>query len=213
MLEKGVIQPSTSPWAAPIVLVTKKDGTTRFCVDYRALNCASVKDAYPLPRIDDSLDALNGGRYFCTMDLMSGFWQIKMNPKDQEKTAFSTSIGLYEFKAMPFGLVNAPATFERLMETVLRGLQWEECLVYMDDIIVAGDSISQCLERLEHVFQRLQEAGLKLKPSKCNFFQKEVHFLGHVVSEEGIHTDPGKIAVVQDWPVPTTQKQVRSFLQ
>ena len=212
MLEKGVIQPSTSPWAAPIVLVTKKDGTTHFCVDYLALNCASVKDAYPLPRIDDSLDALNGGRYFCTMDLMSGFWQIKMHPKDQEKTAFSTSIGLYDFKVMPFGLVNAPATFERLMETVLRGLQWEECLVYMDDIIVAGDSISQCLERLEHVFQRLQEAGLKLKPSKCNFFQKEVHFIGHVVSEEGIHTDPGKIAVVQDWPVPTTQKQVRSFL-
>ena len=135
-----------------------------------------------------------------------------MHPKDQQKTAFSTCIGLYKFNFMPFGLVNAPATFERLMETVLRGLQWEECLLYMDDIIVASDSISQCLERLEHVFQWLQEAGLKLKPSKCNFFQKEVHFLGHVVSEEGIHTDPGKIAVVQDWLVPTTQKQVRSFL-
>ena len=192
MLERGIIQPSTSPWAAPIVLITKKDGTTRFWIDHRALNSASVKDAYPLPRIDDSLDALNGGKYFCTMDLMSGFWQIEMSPKGQEKTAFSTSIGLYEFKVMPFGLVNAPATFEHLMETVLHGLQWEECLVYMDDIIVAGDSISQCLE--------------------CNFFQKEVHFLGHVVSEEGIHTDPGKIVVVQDWPVPTTQKQVPSFL-
>ena len=212
MIERGVIQPSTSPWASPIVLVTKKDGTTRFCVDYRALNNVSIKDAYPLPRIDDSLDALNGGRYFNTMDLMSGFWQIEMAPEDQEKTAFSTSLGLYEFKVMPFGLVNAPASFERLMETVLRGLQWEECLVYMDDIIVAGDSISQCLERLEHVFQRLQGAGLKLKPSKCSFFQKTVQFLGHVVSEEGIQTDPEKIAVVRDWPVPTTPKQMRSFL-
>ena len=212
MIERGVIQPSTSPWASPIVLVTKKDGTTRFCVDYRALNNVSIKDAYPLPRIDDSLDALNGGRYFNTMDLMSGFWQIEMAPEDQEKTAFSTSLGLYEFKVMPFGLVNAPASFERLMETVLRGLQWEECLVYMDDIIVAGDSISQCLERLEHVFQRLQGAGLKLKPSKCSFLQKTVQFLGHVVSEEGIQTDPEKIAVVRDWPVPTTPKQMRSFL-
>ena len=212
MLERGVIQPSTSPWASPIVLVTKKDGTTRFCVDYRALNEVSIKDAYPLPRIDDSLDALNGGRYFNTMHLMSGFWQIEMAPEDQEKTAFSTSLGLYEFKVMPFGLVNAPATFERLMETVLRGLQWEECLIYMDDIIVAGNSISQCLECLEHVFQRLMEAGLKLKPTKCSFFQKMVQFLGHLVSENGIETDPEKIAVVRNWPVPVTTKQVRSFL-
>ena len=122
MIERGVIQPSTSPWASPIVLVTKKDGTIRFCVDYRALNNVSIKDAYPLLRIDDSLDALNGGRYFNTMDLMSGFWQIEMAPEDQEKTAFSTSLGLYEFKVMPFVLVNAPASFERLMETVLHGL-------------------------------------------------------------------------------------------
>ena len=212
MLERGVIQPSSSPWASPIVLVTKKDGSTRFCVDYRALNNVTLKDAYPLPRIDDSLDALNGGKYFCTMDLMSGFWQIEMEPEDQCKTAFSTSLGLYEFKVMPFGLVNAPASFERLMETVLRGLQWEECLVYMDDIIVAGDSISQCLDRLENVFERLQEAGLKLKPSKCSFFRKSVQFLGHVVSENGIHTDPEKIAAVKNWPVPKTPKQVRSFL-
>ena len=212
MLERGVIQPSTSPWASPVVLVTKKDGSTRFCVDYRAVNDLSIKDAYPLPRIDDSLDALNGGRWFNIMDLMSGYWQIMMEPEDIEKTAFTTSQGLYEFKVMPFGLANAPATFERLMESVLRGLQWEECLVYMDDIIVAGSSIEQCLQRLDHVFERLQAAGLKLKPSKCSFFRKNVTFLGHVVTEDGVHTDPEKIRHVKEWPVPKTVKEVRSFL-
>ena len=212
MLECGVIQPSSSPWASSIVLVTKKDGSTRFCVDYMALNNSTLKDAYPLSRIDDSLDALNGRKYFCTMDLMSWFSQIEMEPEDQCKTAFSTSLGLYELKVMPFGLVNAPASFERLMETVFRGLQWEECIIYMEDIIVAGDIIRQCLDRLEHVFQRLQEAVLKLKPSKCSFSRKSVQFLGHVVSENGIHTDSDKIAVVKIWPVPKTPKQVRSFL-
>ena len=135
-----------------------------------------------------------------------------MEPEDQCKTAFYTSLGLYEIKAMPFGLANAPASFERLIETVLRGLQWEECIVYRDDIIVASDSMRQCLDHLEHVFQRLQETVLKLKPSKCSFFRKSVQFLGHVVSENGIHTDSDKIAVVKIWPVPKTLKQVRSFL-
>ena len=212
MLDRDVIQPSVSPWASPIVLVTKKDGTTRFCVDYRALNDCSVKDAYPLPTIDDSLDALSGSKFFNTMDLMSGYWQITMDPEDQEKTAFTTSLGLYEFKVMPFGLANAPATFERLMETVLCGLQWEECLVYIDDIIIPGVSVGQCLERIDHVFERLAAANLKLKPSNYDFFKRSVQFLGHIVSEEGVHTDPGKIEAVKNWPEPTTVKQVRSFL-
>ena len=212
MLDRGVIQPSTSPWASPVVLVTKKDGSTRFCVDYRRLNDLTVKDAYPLPWIDDSLDALNGGRWFNTMDLMSGYyWQIMMDPAAVEKTAFATSQGLYEFRVMPFGLANAPATFERLMESVLRGLQWE-CLVYMDDIIVAGTSVNQCLERLDHVFEWLHAAGLKLKPSKCTFFRKIVKFLGHVVTADGVHTDPEKIQHVKEWPAPKTIKEVRSFL-
>ena len=146
------------------------------------------------------------------MDLMSGFWQIEMAPEDKEKTAFSTILWLYEFKAMPFGLVNAPATFECPMETVLHGSQCEECLIYMDDIIVAGNSISQCLEHLEHIFQRQVEVALKLKLTNFFFFQKMVQFLGHVVSEKGIETDPEKNAVVRDWPVPVTTKQVRSFL-
>ena len=135
-----------------------------------------------------------------------------MDPEDQEKTAFTTSLGLYKFQVMLFGLANAPATFERLMETVLRGLQWEECLVYIDDIIIPGVSVGQCLERIDHVFERLAAANLKLKPSKCDFFKRSVQFLGHIVSEEGVHTDPGKIEAVKNWPEPTTVKQVRSFL-
>ena len=212
MLDRDVIQPSTSPWASPIVLFTKKDGSTRFCVDYRALSDCSIKDTYPLPRVDDSLDALAGGKFFSTMDLMSGYWQIAMDPADQEKTAFTTSLGLYEFKVMPFGLANAPATFERPMETVLRGLQWEECLVYKDDIIISGSTVDQCLERIRHVFGRLSEANLKLKPSKCTFFKRSVQFLGHIVSEEVFNTDPSKVQAVRDWPQPKSVKQVRSFL-
>ncbi len=212
MLKAGIIEPSTSPWASGIVLVPKKDGTVRFCVDYRILNALTVKDSYPLPRIDECLDSLEGAVWFNSMDLCSGYWQVEMAPQDKPKTAFASRMGLYHFNVMPFGLTNAPSTFERLMDTVLRGLQWEECLVYLDDIIVPGRSVPECVDRLAHVFDRLSTAGLKLKPSKCTFFQKEVTFLGHVVSEAGVSTDPSKIEVVKDWPVPIDVKQVRSFL-
>ena len=148
MLKRGVIEPSSSPWASPIVLVKKKDGTTRFCVDYRKLNAATIKDSYPLPRIDDSLDALSGSVWFSTLDLQSGYWQVEMAEEDREKTAFvtGTGIGFYQFKVMPFGLCNAPATFERLMERVLAGLQWQTCLLYIDDIISYGQNFQQALE-------------------------------------------------------------------
>lgn len=141
MLEQGIITPSKSPWAAPLVLVRKKDQSIRVCTDFRFLNSITIKDSYPLPRIDDSLDALGGSIWFSTLDLASGYWQVEMDPKDQEKTAFATTGGLYEYKVMPFGLVNAPATFERLMEQVLLGLHWETCLVYLDDIIVFSKNI------------------------------------------------------------------------
>ena len=212
MLERGVIEPSTSAWSSPVVLVTKKDGTTRFCVDYRKLNSVTIKDAYPLPRIDECLDALSSAVWFGCMDIFSSFWQLGMSDRDKEKTAFSTSQGLFQFRVMPFGLANAPSSFERLMENVLRGLQWEECLLYMDDIIVPAATVPESLERLEHVFQRLIEANLKLKPSKCLFFQKSVKFLGHIVSEKGIQTDPEKTEAIQNWPRPKNQKQVRSFV-
>lgn len=212
MLDKGIIEPSKSPWSSGIVLVTKKDGSTRFCVDYRRLNDVTVKDSYPIPRVSDCFDALSGSKWFNCMDLCSGFWQIEMDEDDKAKTAFSTSMGLYEFKVMPFGLVNAPSTFQRLMEDVLRGLQWKESLLYMDDIITPGKTIDECLKRLENVFKRLRSAHLKLKPSKCNFFQKSAKCLGHVITEHGVETDPDKIKSVKEWPIPTTVKEVRSFV-
>ena len=130
MLSGGQIEPSDSPWLAPVVLVTKKEGGTRFCVDYCRLNLVTVKDAYPLPRIDDTLDMLVGKRWFSTLDLASGYWQVSLSPEARCKTAFATHSGLFQFKVMPFGLCNAPATFERLMDRVLQGLQWSRCLVY-----------------------------------------------------------------------------------
>ncbi len=208
----GLIRSSTSPWSSPIVLAKKKDGTLRFCVDYRKLNAVTKKDAYPLPRIDDCLDTLKGAQWFSTLDLRSGYWQIPMADDSIEKTAFCTRYGLFEFLVMPFGLTNAPATFERLMERVMSGLQWTQCLVYIDDIIVFGNSFSQTLKRLASVFDRLRQASLTCKPSKCELFRKSVKFLGHVVSRKGISCDPDKVEAVASWPQPTTVRHVRSFL-
>ena len=212
MLKKGVIEPSSSPWTSPIVLVKKKDGSTRFCVDYRKLNEVTVKDSYPLPRIDDCLDALAGCSWFSNLDLCSGYWQVAMNEEDKPKTAFSTGNGLYQFTVMSFGLCNAPATFERLMEKVLSGLPWEVCLLYLDDIIVHGREFTEAIERLRTVLQRLRDAGLKLSPKKCILLQKSVPFLGHVVNNHGVSTDPKKIEAVRTWPSPQTAKDVKSFL-
>jgi len=162
MLERNVIEPCDGPWSSGIVLVKKKDGSTRFCVDYRQLNACTLKDAYPLPRIDDSLEQLSGNKWFTTLDLCSGYWQVEVDEQDRPKTAFATKRGLFQFRSMPFGLVNAPATFERLMENVLHGLQWDICLVYLDDIIVMAKDFEGMIENLRQVFGRLQDAGLKL---------------------------------------------------
>ena len=165
MLSRGVIQPSNSPWSSPVVLVKKQDDSWRFCVDFRKLNSVTHKDAYPLPRIDETLETLSGSVYFTTLDLASGYWQVQLQETDKEKTAFSTPNGHYEFNVMPFGLTNAPATFQRLMECILAGLTMEECLIYIDDIIVFGASFEEYLGRLQRVLQRLRESGMKLKPS------------------------------------------------
>ncbi|KAK3749114.1 hypothetical protein QZH41_019410 [Actinostola sp. cb2023] len=212
MIKNGVVEPSTSPWSSPIVLVKKKDGSTRFCVDYRKLNDVTRKDAYPLPRIDATLDAMGGAVYFSTMDLASGYWQVEVDPSDRDKTAFTTFKGLFEFRVMPFGLTGAPNTFQRLMDSVLSGLQFDTCLVYLDDIVIFSKTFDEHIGHLRQVFSRLRESGLKVKPSKCYLLRDSVPFLGHIISKDGVATDPDKVRAVTSWPVPTTKSEVRSFL-
>ncbi|CAK1587290.1 unnamed protein product [Parnassius mnemosyne] len=173
MVKDGVIEPSSSPWCSPVVLVKKKDGSMQFCVDYRRLNDVTKKDSYPLPRIDDTLDMLTGVKWFSTLDLKSGYWQVEIDPKDKEKTAFSTGKGLWQFKVMPFGLCNAPATFERLMELVLTGLIGDACLVYLDEIIIVGRTFEEHLQNLERVLMKIQSANLKLSSKKCSLFKRQ----------------------------------------
>ena len=210
--EAGLIRPSNSPWAQPIVIVRKKDGTWRMCVDYRRVNSITRKDSFPLPRIDEALDSLAGSKHYCTIDLVKGYHQIPVRPQDVEKTAFVTHDGLFEYTAMPFGLCNAPGTCQRLMYLVLEGLVGKICLTYLDDVLVFGDSIAQLLKRLEKILERLSGAGLKVKPKKCRFFKKQVTFLGHQVSAEGVKPDEEKIKGVMIWPEPTTVQGLQGFL-
>ena len=213
MKSLGVIEPSESPWAAPVVLVRKKDGTLRYCIDYRRLNTVTKKDSYPLPNIQDCLDSLDGAKYFSSMDLSSGYWQVQLTEDAKDKTSFyGAGGGLWRFKVMPFGLCNAPATFERLMERVLGQLQWQICLCYLDDILIFSRSVAQHLEHLKKIFLRLREAKLKLKPKKCHFFQRQVSFLGHVVSEDGVSTDTQKVLKVMNCPAPQDVHEVRSIM-
>ena len=212
MLEQDVIQVSTSPWSSPVVLVKKKDGTTRFCIDYRKLNAVTRKDSYPLPRIDDALDSLSGSKYFTTLDLQSGYHQVAMHPDSMEKTAFISHAGLFEYKVMSFGLCGAPPSFQRLMTRVLHGLDWKICLVYIDDVIIFAPTFEEHLSRLATVFERFREANLKLKPSKSHFARTSVNFLGFVVSSSGILPDPDKLEAVKSFPTPASVKEVRSFL-
>ena len=212
MLESGVVQPSESEWASPVVLVRKKDGGVRWCIDYRKLNELTLKDAYPLPKIEECLDTLEGATVFSTLDMQSGYWQIEVHPEDRGKTAFITRYGLFQYTRMPFGLCNAPGTFQRAMEVVLRGLQWTTLLVYLDDVIILGKGVEDGLRNLAMVFGRMQTHGLKLKPSKCQLLKSEVLFLGHVVNSQGIAPNPGLVSAVQDWSTPNNITELQSFL-
>ena len=214
MLDAGAIRESQSPFSSNVVLVRKKDGSLRFCIDYRKLNNRTVKDAYYLPRIEETIDTLSGSKYFSKLDLRSGYWQVGVKESDKMKTAFSVGpLGFFECNKMSFGLCNAPASFQRLMERCMGELHLRECLIYLDDIIIFSKTFDEHLVRLANVFRQLEVHGLKLKGSKCEFFQRQVNYLGHIVSDAGIHTDPDKIAVLKEWKPPTNVKELRSFLR
>ena len=212
----GVIAPSRSQWASNIRMAKKKNGSWRMCIDYRDLNKRTIiHDPYPLPRIDSMLDALGEGRYFSCLDLISGYHQVPLTPEAQERTAFITpkmSPSHWEYKYMPFGLMSAPATFQRLVDTMLRGIQYDTCMAYLDDIIVISSTISEGIDRLKDVFERIRMAKLKLKAEKCDLFKEEITYLGHVISADGVRTDPKKISAVKDFTIPLFVTDVRGFL-
>ena len=213
MLSMGAIRRSHSPWASAIVLVKKKDGGIRFCIDLRQLNNRTVKDAYTLPRIDESLDCLRGSNWFSSLDLKSGYWQVELEEDSKPLTAFTVGpLGFYECERMPFGLANAPATFQRVMQSCLGELHLQYCIIYLDDVVVYSRTFQEHLERLEAVFKKLEQAGLKLKPSKCELFKQRITYLGHVVSKDGVGTCSDKTEAIRKWPVPKTVTDVRSFL-
>ena len=210
MIDRGVISHSNSPYRSPIVIVDKKDGTKRICVDYRKLNDKTIKNKYPLPNIEDMIEKTLGSNVFCVLDMSSAYWQIPLAKKDRYKTAFSTRSGHYEFNVMPFGLTNAPATQQEAMRNVLNGLQNVDVL--LDDIIIYASSGKQLIKLLRMVFERFKENGLRLKMKKCKFMQKSIKYLGYILSGEGKEIDPEKVHVIRNFPIPKNIKQLRSFL-
>lgn len=211
-LKSGVIQPSKSSWASPVVLVRKKDQSVRWCIDYRKLNACTIRDAYNIPRIDMCLDSLSSATLFSIMDLQMGYWQIECEEKDRYKTAFVTKYGLFEYRKMPMGISNGSSTFQRCMELVFRGMQWKTLLIYLDDIILYSSNLRDHLNTLEEVLSRLKSAGLKLKPSKCQFFEEQVLYLGHVVGKDGIRPNPSVTESIREWQKPKNVKDVQKFL-
>ena len=213
MLDQGIIRPSQSPYSFPVVLVKKKDGSVRVCIDYRKLNDVTIKDAFPIPKIDQSFDALKEAKVFSSMDLASGYWQIPVAPEHCHKTAFVTPDGgLYEYIRMPFGLSNAPGTFQRLMNEVFRDYLYKFILIFLDDVLAYSTNKVDHLEHLRTIFQTLRALNLKLKPKKCKLFQREVVYLSHIIGNGGAKPDPDKVSAVKHWPVPKTVKQIRSFV-
>lgn len=181
-------------------------------MNYRKVNEATQKDAYPLPKIEECLDTLSGSKLFSTLDLLSGYHQFEVNEKDRPRTAFITKYGLFEYTRMPFGLCNAPSTFQRGMELVLRRLQWVTLLIYLDDVIITGKTFKEHLNNLGEVLSRFRKFGLKLKPTKCSLYREEVLFLGHVVGKDGVRANPSLVQDVEKWPVPQSLKELQAFL-
>ncbi|GBG64943.1 hypothetical protein CBR_g48691 [Chara braunii] len=211
LLRLGFIKPSNSPWGAPVLFARKADGTLRLCIDYRGLNRYTVKNSYPMPRADELFDRLAGNRFVTKIDLRSGYHQIRVATEVQPKTAFRSRFGHYEFTVMPFGLTNAPATFQTAMNDIFRDILEEYVLVYLDDILVYSRTLEDHIRHLHDVLQRLHKHGFYAKLSKCRFAQRKVDFLGHHVSDQGLHMDDAKITAIAEWPVPTSAKQLCSY--
>ena len=209
LLQNEIIKPE---WNAPIVLVPKKNGETIMCIDYRKLNSVTTRPIFPIPAAQHIFNCLHGAKYFSALDLSSGYYQIPMDTEDAKKTAFTTRKGQFEFNRMPFGLCAAPATFQRMMCSVLQNENWRKCLIYLDDVLVYGSSLEEHNERLRCVLQRMREANLKLSPAKCTFLRREVKYIGHIISREGIKTDPQKTEAISTWPTPSTHKDLKSLL-
>jgi hypothetical protein len=212
LLKKGYIRPSVSPWGSSVLFVKKKDGTLRLCIDFRQLNKVTIKNKYPLPRIDDLFYQLKDAKVFSKIDLRSGYHQVRIRDEDINKTAFRTRYGHYEFTVVPFGLSNAPVVFMCLMNGVFRNYLDKIVIVFLDDILVYSKIEEEHEQHLRMVLQVLREHQLYAKLSKCSFYQKQIHYLGHIISEEGIVVDPEKVQAIQEWPAPRNVTEVRSFM-
>ena len=208
----GIIEPTVSEWAAPVLFVPKKDGKLRFCIDYRKLNEVTVKDSYPIPRMDDCLDSLGEASVFTGLDAYSGYWQMNVAKGDRPKTAFTCHAGTYQCVRMPFGLTNAPATFQRGLDMVLSKYKWKTCLVYLDDVIIFSKSVEDHITHVDEVLTCLREAGITLKISKCTFFSDKINYLGHVIRPGRLEVDQANTQSLRDARPPTTKTQLRSFL-
>ena len=212
LLKLGLIEPSSSPYGAPVLFVGKKDGSLRMCIDYRALNKITVKNKYPLPRIDQLMDSLAGAKVFTSLDLQSGYHQIRITPEDVSKTAFRTPFGHYQFKVLSFGLTNAPATFQAAMNDMLRPLLGKSVVVYIDDILIYSKDATEHVSHVKQVLELLRANHYHIKLPKCEFEQKEVKFLGHIIGVGGVKVDPAKVLVINEWLRPTNVHGVRSFV-
>lgn len=211
-LDKGIIRKSSSPWRSPIVIVPKKDGGSRICNDYRKLNAITIKDSYPLPWIEDIFDAFSGSTVFSKMDAKSGYHQVDLQENDKEKTAFGCKYGIFEYNKMPFGLVNGPATFQRIMDEILQPYLWKFVVVYLDDIIVFSKNIYEHRKHLKLVQNLLNEKGLVLNHKKCEYMKEKLEILGHIVSKYGIKPTTGRIEIIKKLKIPRDKKELQSFL-